>query len=206
MAETVLERFWAGDFGEAYTARSQGADILAARIAMFSRILERAPGVNSVIELGANTGINLKAISLLLPHAKLWGVEVNEEAALQIPVGKVIIGSILDQLYDGNGFHLKCDLAFTRGVLIHVAPEDLPRAYDALYRASRRYIMICEYFNPTHTMVPYRGHDDRLWKRDFAGEMLDRFKDLHLIDCAFVYKRGEFGQDNVTWFLMEKRR
>ena len=194
------DQFWAGDFGTAYTERNQGADILAARIAMFSRILERAPGVNSVIELGANTGINLQAIHLLRPHAKLWGVEVNEAAALQIPVGRVIIGSILD--YDPVE---RCDLAFTRGVLIHVAPDDLPRAYDILYEASGRYIMIAEYFNPTPVMIPYRGHDDRLWKRDFAGEMLDRFENLHLIDCAFVYRRGEFGQDNVTWFLMEKR-
>lgn len=197
MGETA--EFWAGDFGNRYSERNQGSDILAARIAMFSRILERAPGVNSVIELGANTGINLKAISLLRPHAKLWGVEVNEAAALQIPVGKVIVGSILD--YE---LQERCDLAFTRGVLIHVAPKDLPRAYKALYEASGRYIMIAEYFNPNPVMIPYRGHDDRLWKRDFASEMLDRFTDLRLVDCAFVYKRGEFGQDNVTWFLMEK--
>lgn len=200
MGKTEQEQFWAGDFGSNYTERNQGADILAARIAMFSRILERAPGVNSVIELGANTGINLQAIHLLRPHAKLWGVEVNEAAALQIPVGRVIIGSFLD--YDPVE---RCDLAFTRGVLIHVAPEDLPRAYHVLYEASRRYIMIAEYFRPEPTMIPYRGHDNKLWAQDFAGEMLDRFTDLHLIDCAFVYRRGEFGQDNIVWFLMEKR-
>jgi hypothetical protein len=64
--------------------------------------------------------------------------------------------------------------------------------------------MVCEYYNPVPVAVPYRGNTDRLFKRDFAGEMIDRYG-LRLIDYGFVYRRdGYFPQDDVTWFLMEK--
>ena len=192
--------FWAGTAGNQYTGRNKADALLPARIAMWAKILERCHGVASIVEFGANTGVNLRALNLLRPSVKLWGVEVNEEAALQIPVGNVIIGNMLDAKVPEV-----CDLSFTRGVLIHFHPVDLFRAYDVLYHATRRYLMIAEYYNPTRVMVPYRVENDKLWKADFAGEILDRFPGLELIDYAFVYNRGEFGQDNVTWFLMEKR-
>ncbi len=53
-------------------------------------------------------------------------------------------------------------------------------------------------------MVEYRGHTGKLFKRDFAGEMIDRF-DLNLIDYGFFYHRDNyfsFGDSN--WFLLEK--
>jgi hypothetical protein len=44
------------------------------------------------------------------------------------------------------------------------------------------------------------------FKRDFAGEIMDRFPDLRLVDYGFVYHRDpQFPQDDFTWFLMEKR-
>ena len=33
-----------------------------------------------------------------------------------------------------------------------------------------------------------RGHSDRLFKRDFAGEMMDRHPQLQLIDYGFAYE------------------
>jgi len=97
------------------------------------------------------------------------------------------------------------DLAFTKTLLIHIAPDDLPRAYDVLYKASARYVLVCEYYNPTPVEVEYRGHSGRLWKRDFAGEMLHRYANLRLVDYGFVYRRDPFTQDDVTYFLLEKR-
>jgi hypothetical protein len=44
-----------------------------------------------------------------------------------------------------------------------------------------------------------------MFKRDFAGEMLDKFQDLRLLDYGFVYHRDtQFPQDDVNWFLLEK--
>lgn len=53
--------------------------------------------------------------------------------------------------------------------------------------------------------VDYRGHEDRLFKRDFASELWDRFPDLSLIDYGFVWRRDPLAaKDDTTWFLFEK--
>ena len=94
----------------------------------------------------------------------------------------------------------------SKGVLIHLAPELLPTAYAQLYALSQRYILIAEYYNPAPVEVSYRGNSGKLFKRDFAGEMLDRYADLHLLDYGFVYHRDpQFPADDITWFLLEKR-
>jgi pseudaminic acid biosynthesis-associated methylase len=91
-------------------------------------------------------------------------------------------------------------------VLIHINPEMLALTYRKLHEASSRWILVCEYYNPSPMAIPYRGHADRLFKRDFAGEMLDMFPDLRLADYGFAYRRDPaFPQDDITWFLMEKK-
>jgi spore coat polysaccharide biosynthesis protein SpsF len=82
----------------------------------------------------------------------------------------------------------------------------LNAVYEKLYQASKRFILVCEYYNPAPVAIPYRGHTDRLFKRDFAGEMLEKYPDLSLVDYGFSYRRDPaFPQDDITWFLMEKR-
>ena len=94
---------------------------------------------------------------------------------------------------------------FTKGVLIHISPDYLPHVYDLLFEASNRYICIIEYYNPTPVEMTYRGHRGKLFKRDFAGEILDRYKDLILASYGFVYHRdNNFPQDDINWFLLEK--
>ena len=46
-----------------------------------------------------------------------------------------------------------------------------------------------------------------LFKRDFAGELLDKYKNkLLLLDYGFIYHRDTYPQDDLTWFLMEKQQ
>ena len=98
------------------------------------------------------------------------------------------------------------DLALIKGVLIHINPEALPQVYDNLFAACGRYLMVAEYYNPVPVAIAYRGHSDRLFKRDFAGEIMDRHSQLRLVDYGFAYRRDpNFPQDDITWFLMEKR-
>ncbi len=95
-------------------------------------------------------------------------------------------------------------MSFTSGVLIHINPDELGMVYDNLFNLSKKYILISEYYNPTPIVVEYRGHAGKLFKRDFAGEMIDRF-DLKLMDYGFFYHRDNyfsFGDSN--WFLLEK--
>ena len=100
----------------------------------------------------------------------------------------------------------KFDLVFTSGVLIHINPEYIDKAYKALYDNSKKYILIIEYYNPSPVQIDYRGHKDKLFKRDFAGEIMKKFKNLKLIDYGFKYKLdNNFPLDDVTWFLLEKK-
>ncbi len=100
----------------------------------------------------------------------------------------------------------KRDFVLIKGVLIHINPDELQNVYDLLYKSCNKYICIAEYYNPSPTEVRYRGHEGKLFKRDFAGEIMDKFSDLNLVDYGFVYHRdNNFPQDDITWFLLEKR-
>ncbi len=200
---TEQEAFWSGAFGDDYVERNRGAALLASRTHLFSNALKRAGGVSSAVEFGPNVGINLVALRHLLPEIDLAAIEINARAVevLNALDGvEVHHGSILER-------HVtrRFDLAFCSGVLIHINPDALATVYDNLHAAASRLILVSEYYNPSPVTIPYRGHGERLFKRDFAGEMLDRFPDLRLIDYGFQYHRDPaFPADDVTWFLMEK--
>lgn len=202
--KTEQESFWAGDFGTEYIKRNQGAELLASNLAFFNQALRTALKPENCIEFGANIGMNLKALKLLYPQQQQFGVEINADAAaelrINLPPENVYQASILD-FSPQKTF----DLVLIKGVLIHMNPEYLPQIYEVLYRSTGRYLLVCEYYNPTPVQVPYRGHSDRLFKRDFCGEILDQYPDLHLIDYGFTYHRDpNFPQDDITWFLMKK--
>lgn len=202
--QTEQEAFWAGTFGTDYINRNQGDALLASNLNFFSKALHSARGVNSCLEFGANIGMNLKALKLLRPGLDAHGIEINADAARQlgetIPPTQVYNTSILDFQIERSW-----DLALIKGVLIHINPQVLPQVYDKLVACTSRYLLVAEYYNPAPVAIPYRGHTDRLFKRDFAGEIMDRHPQMRLVDYGFVYRRDpNFPQDDITWFLMEK--
>lgn len=203
MYSTPQEEFWAGEFGNEYSGRNQGDSVIASNTALFTRVLANTDNVNSIIEFGCNIGLNLRAIQQLRPKCKLTGVEINQKAVEILREwgdAEVIEHSILD-----IELNSQYDLTLIKGVLIHINPEELDKVYTRLYEASSRYICIAEYYNPAPVTVNYRGHSERLFKRDFAGEMLDKFPDLKLVDYGFAYHRDpNFPQDDITWFLLQK--
>lgn len=202
--QTDQEKFWATEFGDEYSSRNVGHGWIASNTALFSKILSQTNNVKSIIEFGSNIGLNLKAIKNLMPNAVLSAIEINKTAVSQLEewgeVKKIYANSILNVEIEE-----KYDLTLIKGVLIHINPEHLKNVYEKLYRTSEKYICIAEYYNPAPVTINYRGHTDRLFKRDFAGEMLDLYPDLKLVDYGFVYRRDtNFPQDDATWFLLEK--
>lgn len=202
--KTEQESFWAGEFGSNYINRNPTDFELAARLALFAEIIGKTEGVTSLVELGANIGNNLRVLHQLLSGAELAAVEINQDAV-----------EILNQWGKATVYHKsilefksekRYAMSLVSGVLIHMNPAELPQVYDLLYNLSSRYICLVEYYNPTPVEIPYRGHSSRLFKRDFAGEILDNFPDLRLIDYGFVYHRdNNFPLDDLTWFLIEKQ-
>lgn len=199
---TEQEKFWSGKFGTDYIERNNSEQLLNSKIAMWSRILRGANQVNSIRELGCNIGLNLLALKRLQPSLNLSGYEINKDAALQaekLNIADIKRGSIIDPIND-----IKADLTFTSGVLIHINPDYLKCVYENLVSGTNKYVVISEYFNPNPVSISYRGHENKLFKRDFAGDLIDNFG-LKLIDYGFVYNRDNWApQDNITWFLLEK--
>ncbi len=202
--KTEQEAFWAGEFGTEYIQRNQGDDLLASNLDFFAKALRSAHGVKNCIEFGANIGMNLKAMKLLHPKQDQFGIEINADAAIMlaenIPAANVFHHSILD-----FNPQKTWDLVLIKGVLIHINPDILPQVYDKLVATTRKYLLIAEYYNPSPVAIPYRGHNDRLFKRDFASEIMDRFPQMQLVDYGFAYRRDpNFPQDDITWFLIKK--
>jgi len=200
--KTEQENFWAGEFGSEYIDRNNSEQLLHSKIAMWAKILKSANNVKSVRELGCNIGLNLVALKRLQPSLKLSGYEINAEAAHQASeykVAEITQGSILEKIDDSC-----VDLTFTSGVLIHINPDYLDNVYKNLVEGSSRYVLVSEYYNPTPVQIPYRGHNDKLFKRDFAGDLIDNYG-LKLVDYGFIYRRDNWApQDDATWFLLEK--
>ena len=203
--KTEQENFWMGDFGDKYCERNIGEKLIASNIALFSKILSRTTNINSVIEFGANIGLNLIAIRKLLPGIESSAIEINKKAVValeKLKEIKVYPISIFDFVPD-----YQRDFVFTAGLLIHINPEKLQDAYDLIYNTSKRYVCIIEYYNSSPVVIEYRGHKNMLFKRDFAGEIMDKYKDLVLIDYGFVYHGDNvFPADDATWFLLEKHK
>ncbi len=202
---TEQETFWAGEFGHNYIERNRlSPELYAGTINFWSSILRHlSTPPTSILELGANIGNNLKALSVLLPNARLAAVEINPTAAehlRQWGKAEVFEESILhfspDQQYD---------LVFTSGVLIHINPDVLWQVYQLMYTASSQHICLAEYYSPNPEEISYRGQAGKMFRRDFAGDLLQAFPDLSLKEYGFMYHRDfSFVGDDITWFLLEK--
>src|SRR5262249_42089560 len=130
--------------------------------------------------------------------------ELNPQAVAVLktqPGVQAVHAAILDFGAPEDSF----DLVLTCGVLIHINPADLPAIYRKMLALSSRYILINEYFNPTPVALPYRGHEERLFKRDFGSEFLTTNEGhARVVDYGFLWQPMEPAWDNTTWWLFEK--
>jgi spore coat polysaccharide biosynthesis protein SpsF len=202
------EQLWRGHFGDAYTGRNALSDArLAALGALWTAILRPIMGAppGSVLEVGANIGLNLRAL-IRLTGADLYALEPNRGARERLVADGIVPRErALDGLCDAIPLpSTSIDLVFTSGVLIHIHPDRLFASCREVHRVSSRYIACIEYFSDKPQQILYRDQPDALFKRDFGAFYLDSFPDLRVLDCGFAWKRTT-GLDNLTWWLLEKR-
>ncbi|WP_246118549.1 pseudaminic acid biosynthesis-associated methylase [Desulfobotulus alkaliphilus] len=185
--------------------RNRDPLLVSSNIHLFSEIIACTKDVHSIFEVGANIGLNIDALNQLCPEKTTSSLELNTEAFSTLKnkcTGEAYQGSVLDL----NPSELPTfDFTFTKGVLIHIHPDKLPLVYEKLYQLSSKYLCIIEYYNPTPVEVEYRGFRNKLFKRDFAGEILTAYQDLKLVNYGFKYhKDNNFPIGDVTWFLLKK--
>ena len=211
-AETAQTQVWGGEFGRAYTDRNMldveelnalwSGNYGVTRREINEIFLQDIPKDTSFLEVGCNVGNQLLQLQQL-GYTNLSAVEIQSYAVeiAKSRVGNVAVrqGSALALPYDDDSF----DVVFTSGVLIHIAPEDLPQAMEEIHRCAKTYIWGVEYYAPNVTQVNYRGHEGLLWKMDYARQYLERFKDMDLVREQYLpYLEN---QNVDTAFLLRKR-
>jgi pseudaminic acid biosynthesis-associated methylase len=208
LAKTTQLEQWISEFGDEYVERNAfEAWRMMPGTEAFRRMMSGRE-VDSVLEVGCNVGLNLIFINALFDgRVKLYGVEPNPKAYQTLLSQPQIT---LAQAWNCDAFSLpmadaSVDLAFTAGVLIHIAPADLDQATDEIVRVAKRYVLCAEYFSHTPVEAPYRNHRGLLFKRDFGAFYLDRYPHLRCIDYGFLWQREYASWGNVNWWLFEKK-
>lgn len=200
MSTTDQEIFWSGKFGTSYSKRERNTKDLKSRIYHFKKIFKKISKIKSVFEIGTNIALNLDAIKKIKPAVKTSGIEINSEIISRIKKNHIIYNNSILNFQSKKTY----DLVFTRAVLIHINPKKLTSVYKKMYHLSKKYILIDEFFNPTPVTLKYRGHKNKLFKRDFAFEIMKKY-DLKLIDYGFGWSKDpKFPQVDSNWFLFKK--
>ena len=199
--KTEQEKFWKGKFGFSYSKRERNLKDIKSRVHHFKKILKNTKKIKSIFEIGTNIGLNLDAIKKIKPAIKTNGVEINKEVISKINKKHVIFNGSILNFESKNNY----DLVFTRAVLIHINPKKLSQVYKKIYDLSKKYILIDEFFNPTPISIDYRGHKNKLFKRDFAYEIMKKYN-LKLVDYGFGWSKDpKFPQVDSNWFLFQKK-
>lgn len=212
---TIQSRNWSGEFGKLYTERNPAtyaeleeqhmAHYGLRRIDLNKRFLN---GVNhsdfkmKILEVGCNTATQLECLQKM-GFKNLYGIEIQDYAL------SIAAQNHKDfRLTHASGFQLpfrtgSFDLVFTSGVLIHIAPDDLPVICTEIFRCSKRYIWGLEYYAPELVRVPYRGQENLMWKGDYAQMYCRLFPGM--LNVVKEERLKYINSPNLdTMFLLEK--
>lgn len=192
-------------FGDEYTTRNNGRELIESNKLLFEDVFTNLPFPNSVIELGSNRGLNLAALKEINKNIHTTGVETNSHAASTLRQS-----TFADAVHEISVTKLKIDaqsdLVLSKGLLIHINPDDLKTVYSTMAALAADLVLIAEYFSAEPTSMVYRGSSNKLFKRDFAGEFLDANQEFKVLRTSFVYTKGPIPKDNLTWFLLKRRK
>jgi len=204
---------WSGAFGREYTERNpQSLDEMEelyvrnyglTRTELNRRFLDDLDRSMRILEVGSNVGNQLLCLQRM-DFKRLYGIEL-QSYAVEIAKSKskdinIIQGEASDIPFKDGFF----DMVFTSGVLIHIAPKNLPDVMREIHRCSKKYIFGFEYYSDESQEISYRGNSGLLWKADFAGKYLDLFDDLTLVKEERI---RYLGNENVdAMFLIKKNR
>ena len=211
--KTAQLEHWQSDFGRAYTDRNsllpEALDALylknygVARTELNRRFLADIPRSARILEVGCNEGNQLCALREM-GFRHLYGIEIQEyalrRARTRLDNAQLALATAFEIPYPDGFF----DLVFTSGVLIHIAPADLPKALREIHRCAGSFIWGFEYYSPRPMEVCYRGHSSLLWKADFAQLYLDLCDDLEAKRVEQIRYLDDANVDSM--FLLARRR
>lgn len=215
MKKTKQMSFWTSKFGKEYTDRNSLTDVHSwneyykklygvSRFDMFKTFLDGIDLESRILEVGCNKGHQLLALQEL-GYKNLNGIELQSYAIKQAKnIAKDIIiikGSVFEIPFEDAHF----ELVMTNGLLIIIAPEDLPNALSEIVRSTNKYILGFEYFSEETKEVNYRGINGLLWKMNYKQLYLEMFPNLRLVkEVHYPYIVKEETGNIDSMFLLEK--
>ena len=213
--KTKQTDFWSGQFGKEYTDRNPQTlekwdrfyvDYYGIKKTdMNQEFLGHLDKDARILEVGCNIGLQLLGLQRA-GFKNLYGIELQSYAVEKAKAGtkgiNIIQGSGFDIPFKDEYF----DVVYTAGVLIHIAPSDLPRIMSEMIRCSKKYIWGFEYYSPVLKEINYRGNQGFLWKMDYASEFLKVDRSLKKIKkkiYPFITEREKGNEDAM--YLLEKK-
>lgn len=204
---TDQQKLWEGAFGDFYQDRNKLTEEEVTRREHFlGNCLRTIYGVSgvapkSILEIGAGQGPNIKALENIslknnIP-LKLYATEINQKARLHLSENSKTV-----EILDNIPTEPIADLVFTYGVMIHTHPAHIKPLINQMHKASKRFLMCCEYFAPETRPMTYQGEKDALWLDDYGVKFMDNHS-LRLLGYGFCWKRVT-ELDNVTYWIFEK--
>ena len=150
------------------------------------------PGVQSILEIGCGTGIDLR----LFPDTfELHGIDLNEHA---LKIAKEKLSSANFQKGDISKLPFEdssIDFVFTHGLMNYLDDEILEKGITEMYRVSKRWIMHCEKYEKTEKPI------DENQKFRNMGEKWLNYKIKFVSD---VDLHEDYGQDQTRFNLLKK--
>jgi SAM-dependent methyltransferase len=122
-----------------------------------SEIIEELRGIpwNSFLEVGCGFGRNLKNAEKFFPNRNIVGVDFSRSNLLN---AVTYLYKVFDRiaLIQADVFNLpflkdSFDLIFTRGMLIHIHPKNIPLFMDQILNVGKKYFIFIEYITEHFT-------------------------------------------------------
>jgi len=198
-----LEEYFCGTEGTDYTNRNLFSNKTGHTSAGLIYNIVKMGNFKSVLEVGCGIGNNLEKIQEKCP--KICGIDINEEtlktAKSLYPFVDFKKGSVYDLPFKDGEF----ELVFTRGILIHVDPNDRIKALKELVRVSSKFIVNIEYecederlcFEPVswrENQTLWRINVEKYWKDIDGVEIKEKMKVPISID-----------KENMTIWIVKKK-
>lgn len=153
------------EFWNNYTLENKKKD--NEEFSKFIRDLVTSLHANNVLEIGCNTGNDLKSFP---ENFQVNGIDLNENAINiakeRFPSFKFQKGSIFKLPYEDSSI----DFVFTHNVLNYIDENDIDNAIKEMYRVSKKYILNCEIYDEKEE--PINGVE-KAWKRNVFKRWLN---------------------------------
>lgn len=163
------------------------------RISKFIYYVSVSLGAKKICEAGCNVGNNLTEFPL---DSEIFGFDMNESALektiKKYPSFQFSKENIRKTKFSNDMF----DLVFTRGVLIHIPPDEIKNAIDELFRISKKWIFNLEYFGEDGKMIKWKRGDDLLWYRNMK-KLWDKYP-VEIISDVDIPIDIDFGKMRFT--------